>query len=318
MPIFNVRETRRAPLRWRLESFWGAGLTLPERCASYEAGCMIHPTAIISPKAQLDSTVEVHPFAVIDAHVSLGPGCRVGPHVYLTGHAAIGAHNHFHAGCVIGDAPQDVKYKGEPARLVIGGQNVFREGVTVHGSAKPEETTVIGSNNFLMVNSHVGHNACLGSHIIMANGAMLGGYAQVADRAFISGNCLVHQFVRVGTLALMRGGSAISQDMPPFTMVRDDNNLCGLNAVGLRRAQFSAGDRLELRRLYHQLFLSGRNLSEAVAAARKEFTSASATVMLEFIAASKRGVCRHRGAEANDSAIDSAAQAGTNSENFAP
>jgi UDP-N-acetylglucosamine acyltransferase len=265
---------------------------------------MIHPTAIISPKAQLDSTVEVRPCAVIDAHVSLGPGCRVGPHVYLTGHATIGAGNHFHAGCVIGDAPQDVKYKGEPARLVIGDRNLFREGVTVHGSAKPDEATVIGSDNFLMVNSHVGHNVCLGSRVIMANGALLGGHAQVADGVFISGNCLVHQFVRLGTLAILQGGTAVSQDVPPFTIARGVNSLCGLNVIGLRRAQFSAEERLELKRLYHKLFRSGQNLSGAVAAARTQFTGASATVLLDFIAASRRGVCRHRGARAGEPAID--------------
>jgi UDP-N-acetylglucosamine acyltransferase len=276
---------------------------------------MIHPTAIISPNAQLDSTVEIGPFAVVDRGVSLGPGCRVGPHVYLTGDAAVGAHNHFHAGCVIGDAPQDVKYKGGPARVAIGDHNVFREGVTVHGSASPEEATVIGSNNFLMVNSHVGHNVCLGNHVIIANGALLGGHAQVADRVFISGNCLVHQFVRLGTLVLMQGASAASQDMPPFTIARGVNSLCGLNVIGLRRAQFSGEERLELRRLYHKLFLSGQKLSEAVAEARKEFTSASAGLMLDFIAASHRGVCRHRRFERNDSAIDSAALEGTTSEN---
>jgi UDP-N-acetylglucosamine acyltransferase len=117
----------------------------------------------------------------------------------------------------------------------------------------------------------------------------------VEDGAFISGNCLVHQFVRVGQLAIMRGGSAISQDLPPFTMVRDDNSLCGLNTIGLRRAGLSAADRLELKRLYHKLFLSGQNRSQAMAEARKEFVSASAKHLLDFIAASKRGVCRHRG-----------------------
>ena len=256
---------------------------------------MIHPSAIISPGAQLDSSVEVGPFAVIDRQVSIGPGCRVGPHVYLTGITTIGADNTFHAHAVIGDAPQDVKYKDAPTGLRIGAHNLFREGVTVHRSAKPGEDTVIGSHNFLMVNSHVGHNVRLGDHVIVANGALLGGYAEVEDGAFISGNCLVHQFVRVGQLAIMRGGSAISQDLPPFTMVRDDNSLCGLNTIGLRRAGLRAADRLELKRLYHKLFLSGQNRSQAMAEARKEFVSASAKHLLDFIAASKRGVCRHRG-----------------------
>jgi UDP-N-acetylglucosamine acyltransferase len=256
---------------------------------------MIHPSAIISPGAQLDSSVEVGPFSVIDDQVSLGPGCQLGPHVYLTGHTTIGPDNVFHANCVIGDAPQDVKYKDEPTGLRIGAHNLFREGVTVHRSAKPGEETIVGSHNFLMVNSHLGHNVRLGDRVIVANGALLGGHVEVEDAAFISGNCLAHQFVRVGTLAIMQGGSAISQDLPPFTIARGDNSLSGLNTVGLRRAGFSDAERMELKQLYHKLFLSGLKLSQAVAEARTEFVSVSAQRLLNFIASSKRGVCRHRG-----------------------
>ncbi len=256
---------------------------------------MIHPTAIIHPEAQLHPSVEIGPYAVIDGHVSMGPGCRVGPHVYLTGHTRIGADNRFYAGCVVGEAPQDVKYKDEPTELRMGDNNLVREGATVHRSAKAGEATLIGSNNFLMVNSHVGHNVVLGSHVILANGALLAGHVQVADGAFISGNCLVHQFVRVGTLAIMQGGSAISKDLPPYTVARGDNGICGLNAIGLRRAGFSADERLELKKLYHKLFRSGKNLSDAVAQARQEFTSAPAKVLLDFVASAKRGVCRDSG-----------------------
>ncbi|MEO7677819.1 MAG: acyl-[acyl-carrier-protein]--UDP-N-acetylglucosamine O-acyltransferase, partial [Verrucomicrobiota bacterium] len=147
---------------------------------------MIHSSAVIHPKAQLDPSVEVKALAVIDEHLSLGANCVVGPHVHLTGHTAIGEGNIFHAGCVIGDAPQDLKYKGEPTQLRIGDQNVFREHVTVHRSARLEDNTQIGSRNFLMANSHVGHNCRLGDHIIVANGALLGGYVTVEDRVFIS------------------------------------------------------------------------------------------------------------------------------------
>lgn len=252
---------------------------------------MIHPTAVIHPKAQIDAGAEIKPYAVIDEHVSLGANCIVGPHVHLTGHTVIGAGNIFHAGCVIGDAPQDLKYKGEPTRLRIGDNNVFREHVTVHRSARIAEETVIGSNNFLMANCHVGHNCILGDHIILANGALLGGQVEVADRAFISGNCLVHQFVRIGTLALMQGGSAISKDLPPFTIARGDNGICGLNIIGLRRAGFAAEQRLELKKLYRALFRSGKNFRAALDEAQKLFTSDAAKTMLEFVAASKRGVC---------------------------
>jgi UDP-N-acetylglucosamine acyltransferase len=260
---------------------------------------MIHPTAIIHPKAKLDSSVEVGPYAVIDAGVELGAYCVVGPHVYLTGETKIGSHNKFHAGCAIGDAPQDLKYKNEPTRVRIGDHNVFREHVTVHRATKTDGETVIGSHNFLMANCHVGHNSQLSDHVIIANGALLGGHATVQDRAFISGNCLVHQFTRVGTLAIMQGGSAISKDLPPFTIARGDNGICGLNAVGLRRAGFTAEQRLELKKLYHALFRSGKSLRTAIAEAQKKFSSPAAKVLLDFAADAKRGLCSDTG-RAND------------------
>ena len=252
---------------------------------------MIHPTAIVHPKAKLDPTVQVGPYAVIDPDVELGPHCLVGPHVYLTGRTRAGAQNRFHAGCVIGDAPQDLRYKDEPTGVQIGSQNVFRENVTVHRSNKISEDTVIGSHGFYMANSHVAHNCTLGDYVILANGVALGGHVTVQDRAFLSGNCLVHQFVRVGTLALMQGGSAISKDLPPFTIARGDNHICGLNIVGMRRAGLNAEQRLELKRLYQLLFRSGRNLRDALQEAQAQFASSTARTLIEFITATKRGVC---------------------------
>ncbi len=258
---------------------------------------MIHPTAIVHPKAKVDPTVRIGAYAVIDEGVEIGPDCLIGPHVYLTGLTSIGGQNQFYAGCVIGEAPQDLKYKGEPTALRIGRTNVFREHVTVHRSNKAGEATVIGSQNFLMANSHVAHNCLLGDGVILANGALLAGHVSVADRAFISGNCVVHQFVRVGTLALMQGGSAISKDLPPYTVARGDNGICGLNTVGLRRAGLTAAERLELKRVYHALFREGLNLRTALAAAQKKFTSAPAKVLLDFVASSKRGICFDVGAD---------------------
>ena len=252
---------------------------------------MIHPSAIVSPKARLDPTVQVGPYTVIDKGVEIGPHCIIGPHVYITGRTTIGAHNHFYAGCVIGEAPQDLKYKDEPTGLRIGERNVFREHFTVHRSNKSAEETIIGSDNFLMANTHVAHNCWLGNHVIMANGALLAGYVTVHDHAFLSGNCAVHQFVRVGTLAISQGCSALTKDLPPYTLAFRGNCLCGLNVVGLRRAGFTAAERLELKRVYRVLFRQGRNLRLAVAAARKEFSSPAAKVLIDFVAASKRGVC---------------------------
>jgi UDP-N-acetylglucosamine acyltransferase len=253
---------------------------------------MIHPTAIVHPKAKLDETVDVGPYAVVDGGVELGPNCIVGPHVYLTGVLTAGSDNRFHAGCVIGDAPQDLKYKDEPTRLRIGSNNVFREFATVHRSTKADGETVIGSDCFLMVNCHVGHNCVVGDGVILANGALLAGHVTVGDRAFISGNCLIHQFVRVGTLALMQGGAAISQELPPYIIgVHGGNAMSGLNIVGLRRAGFTPEVRVELKKVYRMLFRSGLNLREAVEMARKEFKSEPAKVLIEFVATSKRGIC---------------------------
>jgi len=257
---------------------------------------MIHPTAIIHPGACLGANVRVGPYAVIDAGVTLGDRCVVGPHVYLTGETTIGSGNQFHAGCVIGDAPQDLKYAGQPTRLRIGNDNVFREHVTVHRSNKLEEDTVLGSNNLLMAGAHVAHNCQVGNHVILANGALLAGHVTVQDRAFLSGHALVHQFTRVGTLALMQGGAAVSQDLPPFTIATGNNRVCGLNVIGLRRNGYSAADRAELKRLYHELFRSGEKRRDILARANSVFTGEAAKAVLAFVAASRRGFCTDIGA----------------------
>lgn len=251
---------------------------------------MIHPAAIVSPQAKLDPTVQVGPYAIIDAGVTLGAHCIVGPHVYLTGQTTIGAGNRFHAGCVIGDAPQDLKYDGAPTRVRIGDNNVFREHVTVHRATKIDGETVIGSNNLLMSNVHIGHNSHLHNHVILASGVLLAGHVEIFDRAFLSGNAAVHQFVRVGTLAMMQGLSGVTQDLPPFAVSRAMNEMCGLNVVGMRRAGINAADRLEVKKLYRDLFRSGKNLRTAIAEAQGKFTGESARTMLEFVAAAKRGV----------------------------
>ena len=252
---------------------------------------MIHPTAVIHPKAKLDSTVSVGPYTVIDEAVEIGPRCVVGPHVYLTGVTTIGAENEFHAGCVIGDAPQDLKYDGSPTAVRIGDKNLFREHCTVQRATKPGEETVIGSHNFITHHSHVAHNCVVGNHVILGGGAILAGHVVVQDRAFISGNCLVHQFTRIGALALMQGGSAISQDLPPFTVATGVNTICGLNIIGLRRAGFTPEQRLELKTAYRLLFRSGKNRRAALAEAQGKFSGGPARTLIDFVAATKRGVC---------------------------
>lgn len=253
---------------------------------------MIHPSAIIDPKAKIGKATSIGPFAVVDGDVKVGEECAIGPHVYLTGQTEIGSGTKIHAGCVIGDLPQDLRFSGELTGVIIGENNMIREHVTIHRSNKPNEPTRIGSNNLLMAHCHVGHNAVVGNHVIIANGALLGGHSEVRDRVFISATCMIHQFARIGALALMQGGSGISKDLPPYTIARGNNEICGLNTVGLRRAGFTSAERLELRRLYHFLFRSGRKLRDLVGEARTEFKSEKAQLLLDFLAAGKRGFCR--------------------------
>ncbi|MBL9127832.1 MAG: acyl-ACP--UDP-N-acetylglucosamine O-acyltransferase [Verrucomicrobiales bacterium] len=264
----------------------------------------IHPSAIVHAEARLHPTVEVGPLAVIDAHVDLGEGCRVGPHVHLTGHTTIGRRNVFHAGCVIGDDPQDLKFKGGASRLRIGDDNVFREHVTVHRANSAAEDTVIGSGGLFMAGAHVGHNSRIGDRVILANGALLGGHVTVEDRAFISGNCLVHQFVRVGTLALMQGGSAISKDLPPYCISRGDNGISGLNVVGLRRAGVPPEARLELRKIFHALFRTRHRWTEAVRLAGLEVRSDWGRALMTFLADSRRGILKTRGTSGDRTETD--------------
>ncbi|MBN8247951.1 MAG: acyl-ACP--UDP-N-acetylglucosamine O-acyltransferase [Verrucomicrobia bacterium] len=253
---------------------------------------MIHPTACIHPGARIGAGTVAGPFAVVDADVTLGEQCVLGPHVHLTGHTVIGRGNRFHAGSVIGDAPQDAKYAGGPTRLRIGDGNVFREHVTVHRSNQEAEDTVIGDRNFLMAGSHVGHNCRIGSDNILANGALLAGHVTVADRVFISGNCVVHQFCRIGRLAMMQGGAAISLDLPPFCIARGDNGISGLNVVGLRRAGISASDRLLLRRAYHALFRFTGRRAEALVRVRSQLGGHPLVEeLLQFVESTRRGIC---------------------------
>ena len=254
---------------------------------------MIHPTAIIHENAQVHTGAEIGPYSIIDEYVTVGADCKVGPHAHITGHTTIGKSNHFHAGCVIGDNPQDVKYNNQPTRLVIGDRNTFREHVTIHRSNTLEENTRLGSENIFMANSHVGHNSVVGNKAILANGALVGGHAMIGDGAFLSGNAVVHQFCRVGSMAMMQGCSGVSLDLPPFTIVRGINGMCGLNSVGLKRAGFSSEERLELKQTYRALFMGSDLMKDAIAKARERFTGVLAEQFLDFIDSSERGTCSH-------------------------
>jgi UDP-N-acetylglucosamine acyltransferase len=252
----------------------------------------IHPTAVIDSQAEIDAEVEIGPYVVIEGPVRIERGTRVMAHAYLTGWTAIGESNDIHPGVVLGDAPQDKAYKGQETYLRIGARNVFREHVQVHRGTTEGSSTIIGSDNFLMACSHIGHNCKLGDQVILANNALLGGYVEVGNNVFISGNCVVHQFVRIGDYALMRGLSATSRDVPPYAIIDWQHTIRGVNVVGLKRAGFGEQRIREIRKAFGVLFRKGRNLSLAV----KEIESLGnvnedVAALLDFIRSSKRGVC---------------------------
>jgi UDP-N-acetylglucosamine acyltransferase len=252
----------------------------------------IHRTAVIDPKAEIESTVEIGPYAVIEGPVKIGDGTRVMAHASLTGWTEIGARNEIHPGAVLGDAPQDKAYTGEVSYLRIGDQNIFREHVQIHRGTVAGSSTVIGNNNFLMATAHVGHNCKVGDNNILANGALLGGYVEVGNNVFISGNCVVHQFVRIGDHALMRGLSGTSRDVPPYAIVDWQHTVRGVNSVGLKRAGFDEKRIRAIREAFRVLFRKGRNLALAIREVQdSNKANTDVLALLEFIKASERGVC---------------------------
>jgi len=262
----------------------------------------IHATAVISPEAELADDVAIGPFAVLQGKIRLGPGCVVGPQVVLIGELTVGARNRFHTGCVIGDDPQHNGYDGSLSAAVIGSGNVFREGVTVHrGMPRTGRTTTIGDRNLFMANAHIAHDCVVGSDVVLANGALVGGHCDIEDRVFLSGNIAVHQFCRVGKMGMVGGTSCISQDLPPFWIVQGRiNELHGVNIVGMRRAGMSR-DEITAIRFAYKLFVRKRlPIPDAIAELREIYGTLDAVKhFIGFVEKTKRGICsRHQGSKA--------------------
>lgn len=252
----------------------------------------IHTTAVIDPRAEIDSEAEIGPYVVVEGRAKIGRGTRIMTHAVITGWTEIGENNEVHPGAVLGDAPQDKAYRGNETYLKIGSENVFREHVQVHRGTASGSSTIIGDRNYLMAGSHVGHNCRLGNDIVLANGALLGGYVEMGDRAFISGHCVIHQFVRVGEISLMRGLSGTSRDVPPYSIIDWQHTVRGANLLGLKRAGFDEQRIREIKEAFRVLFRKGRNLSLAIRELEaKTNPSQEVLSLLEFIRASKRGVC---------------------------
>ena len=251
----------------------------------------IHPTALIDARAEIDPQADIGPYVVIDGPVHVGPRTRVLAHATLTGWTTIGADNVIHMGAVVGHTPQDLAFTGEESYLRIGDRNVIREHAQIHRGTKPGSATVVGNDNYFMSNAHVAHNCAIGEGVIVAGGALLAGYVEVGDQAFISGNCVVHQYVRIGRLAILRGLSRTSRDVPPFCIMDGTHTVRAINRVGLRRAGFTGAQVRALQNAFVRLFGRAGNLSHAIAAVESEPVSPDVRYLIDFIRASKRGVC---------------------------
>ena len=224
----------------------------------------IHPTAIIDPKAELDSSVDVGPYCVIDGQVRVAAGCRLYHGVYLTGWTRIGENCELHPSVIVGHAPQDTKYGGERSFCRVGAGTILREYVTIHRGTVPDSETVVGEDCFLLAGSHVGHNCTVGKNVTLINHVLLGGYVEVGDRATLGGAATFHQFVRIGELAMIAGNARVVQDVVPFALSDASGHVAGLNRVGLRRADIPRDQIREIREAYRVLFSSGLSVPQAV------------------------------------------------------
>jgi UDP-N-acetylglucosamine acyltransferase len=260
---------------------------------------VIHPTAVVDPAAEIDPSASIGAYVVIEGPVRVGPECRVMSHAVLRGSTRLGARNVVHPGAVLGGEPQDLAFGGLETFLAIGDDNVFREHVTVHRGTSPGSSTVVGHGNYFMQSAHVAHNCRVGDGAIVAGGALLAGHVDLADRAFVSGNCVVHQHVRIGRFALLRGLSRTSRDVPPFCIMDGTHTVRGVNVVGLRRAGFERTRVAAIRRAVVRLFGRPTHLGRAVAEVEAGAATDEVRELVAFVRASKRGVCvapRARGA----------------------
>ncbi|SPD75095.1 UDP-N-acetylglucosamine acetyltransferase [uncultured Desulfobacterium sp.] len=255
----------------------------------------IHPTAIVAPGAELGQGVRVGPYSIIGDHVTIGPDTEIVAHVYIEGHTQIGERNTISPFSCIGMPPQDIGYRGEDTRVVIGNDNIIRENVTIHrATTKEDRQTVVGNNNFIMAYSHIAHDCALGNGVIMANVATLAGHTKVGDHATIGGLVAIHQFVRIGAYAFIGGQTGIAQDVPPFMMASGARaSLYGINQKGLTRKGFDRRTIDGLKKAYRIIWREHTKLQEGIRQVREEIESfPELETLLDFLENSKRGILR--------------------------
>ena len=256
---------------------------------------MIHETAIINPKAEIDSNVNIGPYSIVGDNVILGSGTVIGPHVVIEPFVTIGQDCRIFQYAAIGAIPQSLKFEGEKTYVKIGRGTIIREFVTIHrGTGFGGGITEVGEENFLMAYTHIAHDCKIGRKVVMANNATLAGHITIGDHATIGGLVAVHQFVKIGEYAFVGGKSAVVKDVPPYVIAAGDRaELHGLNSVGLKRHGFSPTTLSMLKKTYRIIFRIGLTMNEAIERVRAEVEQVPEVVnFIDFIKSSQRGVTR--------------------------
>jgi UDP-N-acetylglucosamine acyltransferase len=247
----------------------------------------IHPHAIIGPGARIGE------FCVIESDVEVGAGCTFEPYVYIKRWTTLGENNEISAGTVLGTDPFDTRFTGERSYLKIGHRNKIREHYTISRGTLPESVTAIGDDNFIMSSGHIAHDSKIGNRTVIASCALIAGYVEVEDQAFISGGVVVHQYSKIGRLAMIGGNTRVNSDVPPFFLYAGYNvEAKGLNLVGLKRAGYKASDIATLKKAYRLLYRSGLKLTDALARIETEIATPETLHLVAFIRRSQRGICR--------------------------
>jgi UDP-N-acetylglucosamine acyltransferase len=256
---------------------------------------VIHPTAIVSHGAQLDSTVTVGPYAIIGPHVRIAAGSSIGPHAVVEGHTTLGERSRIFHHASVGAVPQDLKYRGEPSQLILGDDNTVREFATLHiGTEGGGGVTRVGDKNLFMAYSHVAHDCQVGSGCIFANSATLAGHVEVADSVILGGLSAVHQFTRLGKHSFLAAACVAVMDVPPYCIAQGNRaELAGLNTVGLGRSGFTEEQIARIKEAYRLLFRSKLGLQQALAELKTQFAGKSEIEeLMQFVTTSKRGLTR--------------------------
>ena len=250
-------------------------------------------TARVHPGAEIGDGTRVGEYCVIEEDVVIGENCLLEPYVYVKRWTTMGDGNEISAGTVLGTDPLDKNFKGERSYLRIGRNNKIREHYTVSRGTQPESVTTIGDGNYIMTSGHIAHNCTIGNNTVIASCALVAGHVEVEDRAFISGGVVIHQYSKIGRLAMIGGNTRVNLDAPPFFLYSGfDIEAKGLNVVGLRRAGFTLAQVGALKKAYQILYRSGLKLEEALARIEGQIDDDNAQHLVAFIRASKRGICR--------------------------